>query len=70
MRAADCRDAEWDTWTCKIGWPSMGIFQGVDYSDVNTVCRNKAGHLLAAGYDDQMVRLFRYPAYVPKQVCK
>jgi WD40 repeat protein len=48
----------------------MGIFQGVDYSDVNTVCRNKAGHLLAAGYDDQMVRLFRYPAYVPKQVCK
>lgn len=48
----------------------MGVFQGVDYSDVNTVCRDNVGQLMAAGYDDQMVRLFRYPTYIPKQACK
>jgi hypothetical protein len=25
---------------------------------------------LAVGYDDQIIRLFKYPAYIPKQVSK
>jgi hypothetical protein len=26
--------------------------------------------IIAAGYDDQSIRLFRYPAYIKNQVCK
>lgn len=41
-----------------------GIFQGVDYSDVNTVCREPNKQFIAVGYDDQAIRLFRYPCYI------
>jgi WD40 repeat protein len=37
---------------------------------VNSVCSDRENRLLAVGYDDQSIRLFRYPAYIPKQVCK
>ena len=33
-------DYRWATWTKKFGFPVQGIFQGVDYSDINTVCRD------------------------------
>jgi hypothetical protein len=46
----------------------QGIFQGVDYTDVNTVCRDPTEQFMAVGYDDQTIRLFRYPCYIPKQV--
>lgn len=42
----------------------------MDYSDVNTVCRDPTSKCLAVGYDDQCIRLFRYPCYIEKQVCK
>jgi WD40 repeat protein len=61
---------EWATWTQKFGFPVQGIFQGVDFSDINTVCRDQTKSFLAVGYDDQTIRLFRYPCYIPKQIHK
>jgi WD40 repeat protein len=34
------------------------------------VCRDPTGKFLAVGYDDQCIRLFKYPTYIPKQVHK
>ena len=39
ISASSAKDIDWFTWTCKIGFPVIGIFQSVDYTDVNTVCR-------------------------------
>ena len=39
--ASACRDTDWHTWTRKIGFPVMGVFQGVDYSDVKSVCADE-----------------------------
>jgi WD40 repeat protein len=68
--ASAFRDEKWATWTQKFGFPVQGIFQGPDFSDVNTVCRDPLGQFLAVGYDDQTIRLFKYPCYIPKQVHK
>lgn len=35
----------------QIGWCVQGIFQGVDYSDVNTVCRSNSKMYMATGDD-------------------
>lgn len=64
------RDTRWKTWTQKLGFPVQGVFQGVDYTDVNTVCRDPTERYLAVGYDDQCIRLFKWPCYIEKQVCK
>lgn len=64
------RDEKWATWTQKFGFPVQGIFQGPDFSDVNTVCRDPLNNFLAVGYDDQTIRLFKYPCYIPKQMHK
>jgi len=53
------------------------VFQSSDHTDINTLCRlitepdkdNPKG-ILAAGYDDQTIRLFQYPCYIERQVCK
>ena len=39
VSASGCKDIEWATWTCKLGFPVQGIFPGADGTDVNTVCR-------------------------------
>lgn len=39
IRASGAKDIEWQSWTCKLGFPVQGIFPGVDGTDVNTVCR-------------------------------
>ena len=70
VSASSCKDTEWSTETRKIAFPVRGIFQGVDYSDVKTVCTDKNRKFIAVGYTDQKIRLFKYPAYVPKQVHK
>ena len=70
ISATSTKDEEWATWSRKFGFPVQGIFQGVDFTDVNRVCRDPSGKFLAVGYDDQSIRLFRYPCYIPKQVCK
>jgi WD40 repeat protein len=37
---------------------------------VNAVCRSPSSEFLAVGYDDQSIRLFKYPAYIDHQVHK
>lgn len=65
---SDAKDLQYFTWTCKIGWCVQGIFQGVDYSDVNTVCRSNSKMYMATGDDFGKVNLFKYPVVTKKQV--
>jgi WD40 repeat protein len=67
ISATALKDEQWATWTCKFGFPVQGIWQGVDYTDINTVCASPSRQLLVTGGDDQIIRLFKYPAVVPKQ---
>ena len=48
----------------------MGIYRGPEYSDVKSVCADASRSIIAVGYTDQTIRLFKYPAYIPKQICK
>ena len=70
VSASSLKDEKWATWTQKFGFPVQGIFQSPDYTDVNTVCRDPTGNFIAVGYDDQCIRFFKYPCYIPKQVHK
>ena len=40
ITASGSKDIEWSSWTCVLGFPVQGIWPGVDYSDVNSVCRS------------------------------
>ncbi len=64
LKSSGMKDAEWATWTCKLGFPVQGVFQGVDYTDVNSCVRSNSNKYLATGNDDSFVRLFRYPVTV------
>lgn len=56
------RDAAWATWTAKVGFPVMALWRaGDDRSDINAVCRDGTGALVAAADDFGAVRLARYP---------
>lgn len=68
--ASAAKDFEWASWTCKLGFPVQGIFQSVDYTDVNTVCRAVNKKVLATGDDNGKVNLFKYPCTVEKAQCK
>ena len=70
VSASSFREEKWATFTQKFGFPVQGIFQGPSYEDIHTVCRDPTGKFLAVGYNDQTIRLFKYPCYIPKQVNK
>ena len=70
MRSADTKDIKWQTWSCKFGFPVQGIWAGVDYTDVNTVCRSENQKILATGEDSQKVKLFKYPCVKEKSQYK
>ena len=55
------RDTKWASWTMKIGFPVMGIWTEADGSNINSVCVNPAGDLLATSDDYGYVTLFNYP---------
>ena len=60
--ASSLRDVRWHTWTCTLGWPVQGIWPAeADGTDVNAVCRDPSGTVVATGDDFGKVRLFRYP---------
>ena len=63
-------DTEWFTWTCLLGWPSQGLLQGVDGTDVNAICRSWNKKIVATGDDFGKVNLFKYPSPLPKSKCK
>ena len=60
------KETQWQTWTCRFGFASQGIFPGVDYTDVNSVDRSRNGQLMATGDDFGMVKLFKYPCVIEK----
>ena len=38
------RDAPMDTWTCRLGFPVMGVWpDDSDRTDINSVCRAQRG---------------------------
>lgn len=75
--ARKCRDVDWSTWSCVLGWPVQGIWlENGDGSDVNAVDRsdielNSVGQdansdqrspvYLAVGGDDGKLRIYNYP---------
>lgn len=62
------RDVEWETWTCKLGFPVQGIFteDNLDKEGINTVCRSYSKKFLATGNDFSQINLFRYPSVMLK----
>jgi microtubule-associated protein-like 6 len=55
-------NASWDSWTCTLGWPVIGIWKGgMDGSDINACDRSPSGRLLATADDFGKVNLYRYP---------
>jgi len=61
--ASALRDEKWATHTCKISWPTQGVFPPAASGDfVNGVMRSPDGSLFATGDDQGCVNLFRYPA--------
>lgn len=60
--ATSLRDEQWATFTCKISWPTQGVFPDEsDGNDINYVDRNKAKNLIATGDDFRKVVLYRFP---------
>jgi WD40 repeat protein len=70
LSASSLKDEQWATYTRKYGFQSKGIFQDVDHTNINTICRDPTGTMLAVGYDDQTIRVFKYPCFVEHQVFK
>ena len=64
-QANNARDAEWDTFTCVLGFDVMGVWpHGTDGTDVNAACRSNDLQLLATGDDSGLVKLFNFPVVV------
>mmetsp|Transcript_286 Transcript_286/g.349 ORF Transcript_286/g.349 Transcript_286/m.349 type:complete len:1072 (-) Transcript_286:246-3461(-) len=65
-------DTIWETWTCYLGFPVMGIWQkGWSRTDVNAVSRTRDMKLLVFGDDYGNVNLLNAPCiirYAPKRV--
>lgn len=70
MPTSEAKNIEWETWTCKYGYASLGVFPNILGEDVSAVCRNKQRNMMATGDDLQNVCLFRFPAVQTKCGCK
>lgn len=58
-------DTEWNSWSCKLGFPIMGIWgKNQSGNNVNAVCRSSSETLVATANDDGSVRIFNYPCVV------
>jgi microtubule-associated protein-like 6 len=67
------KNVKWGTWTCRLGWPVQAVWPKLE-EDVSggeaesvepTSCdRNGAKDLVASGYQDGRVQVFRYPSLV------
>jgi len=63
-------DTDWNTWTCVLGFPVMGIWPpDSDGTDVNSVAVSKCKSLCVTSDDFGGVNLMRYPA-VAKSAAK
>ncbi|KAG2499991.1 hypothetical protein HYH03_002273 [Edaphochlamys debaryana] len=73
----DQRDTQWQSWTCTLGFPVMGVWRDdTDGTDINAVCRSNTGafpdvdpiagdgDVVVTAGDDGRVRLFNYPCVI------
>jgi len=65
VNASATKDFEYQTFTCVLGWQVQGIFPGADGTEVNSLCRNKAGNYMVTGNDSQQVFLYKFPSTQP-----
>jgi len=60
--ATDLRDADWATFTIKLGWPVQGVFPpGTDGTYVNGVDRSTDKKLIAIADDHGLVNIYKNP---------
>ena len=69
-RSSGCKNFNWATWTCTLGWQSVGIHPDAQYQEIHTVCRSHSEKIIASGDNNGRVNLFRYPACIEKSSCK
>eukprot|EP00948_MAST-09A_sp_MAST-9A-sp1_P002160 g2160.t1 len=56
------KDVRWATWTCPLGWPTLGIWPTIDDgTHVESVDRNSIGDKIATSDSFGRVRLYNYP---------
>ena len=68
--SSSCKDVQWASWTCLLGFPVIGIFPGPNLWEVNTACRSQSQRVLATGDDFGKVNLYKYPSPVQKANCR
>lgn len=60
-------DVKWATQNCSLTFQTIGVWpENADGTDVNAVCLNADGSVLASGDDFGRVKLFMYPTIQPK----
>ncbi len=64
--ASSAKNIDHFTWSCLFGFSVQGIWPGVDYTDVNSVCRSWSRRIIATADDFGKVKLFKYPCVVEK----
>ena len=61
------KNVQWETWSCIYGWPVQGIWPSMadtkfgGKAEPSCVQRSCDGKMLAAGYEDGTLRVYRYP---------
>lgn len=62
-------DITWATQNCSLSFQTIGVWpENADGTDINAVCKNFEGSLIATGDDFGKVKLFLYPATQPKVI--
>jgi microtubule-associated protein-like 6 len=68
---ANQRDTSWETYTCTLGFPVMGIWpSGSDGTDVNSLDRSRSQRYIATADDLGLVKLFNYPCVMKDPGCR
>ncbi|GCB73893.1 hypothetical protein scyTo_0002975 [Scyliorhinus torazame] len=64
---SECRDMEWYTYTCVLGFHVFGVWpEGSDGTDINALCRSHSKKVVAVADDFCKVHIFQYPISKPK----
>ena len=69
-RPYDLRDADWESWTCPLGWPVQNIWPDQSVGDdINAVDRSHRRDVIVTADDFQYIRLMSFPC-IPGVECK
>ena len=64
-------DVEWQTWSCSLGFPVMGIWpDDSDGTDINAVSRSGSQTYIVTADDFGRINLFNYPVIVNQAPCR